>query len=247
MKTLKIVVQYDGTNFCGWQKQTGKRSVQQTLEEALFKVLGEQITLEASGRTDKGVHAKAQVCTFTSNHPSFAFERLAYPVNNELPDDVSMLFCTEVPNTFHARFDAKQKTYRYHFFYAEQRQPLKERYALRVTQTMQVESMLKACKQLEGKHDFSAFRVARSTKPSSVRTVFACNLHILGEQEFALEVCGNGFLHNMVRIMAGTVIDCGTGKIKPEDLPQILKSKMRSRAGKTLPANGLTLISVNYD
>jgi len=247
MKILKIVVQYDGTNFCGWQTQAGKRTVQQTLEQALSKVLGEPIVLEASGRTDKGVHAKAQVCTFACSNALFAFERLAYPVNTVLPDDVSIISCTEVPSDFHARYDARQKTYRYHFFYAEHRQPLKEHFALRVFKQMDAQAMQQACKQLEGTHDFSAFRVTKSARPSNVRTVFACNLLTLGEQEFELEVCGNGFLHNMVRIMAGTVIDCGTGKLSPEDVPQILASKLRSRAGKTLPANGLTLISVGYD
>ncbi|MFA6860501.1 MAG: tRNA pseudouridine(38-40) synthase TruA [Clostridia bacterium] len=245
MNNLKLIVEYDGTDFFGWQTQEGKRTVEEIVEKTLSDVLKEHIKLEASGRTDKGVHAKAQVCSFTCER-NFDFERLPYATNYLLPSDISLISCAQMPDDFHARFSSKRKTYEYTFFCGQIRSPLKERYALRVPFEVDENLMKKASKLFEGTHDFSSFVVSKSKKENCERTIYSCNLTKENDL-YKLNICGNGFLHNMVRIIAGTILDVGVGKIKPEQILEILESKNRSYAGKTLPPNGLCLLSVDYE
>ena len=242
----KLTISYDGSDFYGFQRQRGLISVQQCLEEALSTKLNAPVTTVCAGRTDAGVHALGQVVHFDSNQilpADFGFR-----LNPLLPESIAVLSCKQVPDTFHARFSAKKKTYRYDIYLSKIHAPLKRRYAHICVYDLNVENMKKACACLAGEHDFRSFALAESVRgKSTVRTIY--DIHIEegeGGKLLSLFVTGNGFLHNMVRAIAGTLIDVGRGRFSPEDMQSILESRDRRRAGKTVEGCGLFLVSVGY-
>lgn len=242
----KLTISYDGSDFYGFQRQRGLISVQQCLEEALSTKLNAPVNTVCAGRTDAGVHALGQVVHFDSNQilpADFGFR-----LNPLLPESIAVLSCKQVPDTFHARFSAKKKTYRYDIYMSKIHAPLKRRYAHICVYDLNVENMKKACSCLAGEHDFRSFALAESVKgKSTVRTIY--DIHIEegeGGKLLSLFVTGNGFLHNMVRAIAGTLIDVGRGRFSPEDMQSILESRDRRRAGKTVEGCGLFLVSVEY-
>ena len=242
----KLTISYDGSDFYGFQRQRGLISVQQCLEEALSTKLNAPVTTVCAGRTDAGVHALGQVVHFDSNQilpADFGFR-----LNPLLPESIAVLSCEQVSDTFHARFSAKKKTYRYDIYLSKIHAPLKRRYAHICVYDLNVENMKKACACLAGEHDFRSFALAESVRgKSTVRTIY--DVHIEegeGGKLLSLFVTGNGFLHNMVRAIAGTLIDVGRGRFSPEDMRSILESRDRRRAGKTVEGCGLFLVSVEY-
>ena len=242
----KLTISYDGSDFYGFQRQRGLISVQQCLEEALSTKLNAPVTTVCARRTDAGVHALGQVVHFDSNQilpADFGFR-----LNPLLPESIAVLSCKQVPDAFHARFSAKKKTYRYDIYLSKIHAPLKRRYAHICVYDLNVENMKKACACLAGEHDFRSFALAESVRgKSTVRTIY--DVHIEegeGGKLLSLFVTGNGFLHNMVRAIAGTLIDVGRGRFSPEDMQSILESRDRRRAGKTVEGCGLFLVSVEY-
>ena len=246
MRRIVLTVEYDGTRYAGWQRQENAVTVQQLIEENLFKVTGERCVLQGSGRTDSGVHALGQVVHF--DHDGELPADFNFRINPLLPESIAVLSCERVPDSFHARFSAKRKTYRYDIYLSKIHAPLKRRYAHICVYELNVENMKKACACLVGEHDFRSFALAESVRgKSTVRTIY--DIHIEeseGGRLLSLYVTGDGFLHNMVRAIAGTLIDIGRGRFSPEDMQDILDGKDRRRAGKTVEGCGLFLVSVEY-
>ena len=244
MKRYKITVSYLGTNYCGWQTQKNGTSVQSVLENAFSKLFGAKTAVTGSGRTDAGVHALGQVAHFDAE-TSIPAEKIPFAINTMLPEDVRVLSCEEVSSDFHARFQAKEKTYVYKLYLSPHLNPLKNATAENICVPLDFEKMEKAARFIEGTHDFRCFEASGSSVKDTVRTVEKVEIIKNGE-DVEIRVTGNGFLYNMVRIIAGTLVDVGKGKIAANDVEDIIKSGDRVRAGKTLPAKGLTLYSVTY-
>lgn len=246
MERIKFNVQYDGKNFCGWQVQPKGRSVQGELEEKLGFLLGEKVRVYASGRTDAGVSAISQVCHFDTEK-NVTPERLKNSLNALLPNDVAVTQMSHAPEGFDARFSVKQKTYQYRFYVSRNTLPLFIDRALRVNDYADVSLMNDACKYFVGTHDFSSFVARKSGKTDFVRTIYDCKIVELGDGLLALEITGNGFLYNMVRIIFGTILQVGYKKIAPEGVKDIISAKTRVKAGKTMPAYALFLKNVEYN
>ena len=242
---VRLIVQYLGTAYSGWQVQSGYTTIQQKLEEAIESATGEYCETFASGRTDAGVHAWAQVVHFDTNTRIDA-TKLAYAINRYLPSDISVIRSDKVSDDFNARFDVKQKTYEYYFYCSIVDLPLLATTFAKVRTEFDYE---RACKNIQcfvGTHDFVGFCSARTQSSSTVRTIFDIQLLDLGDRKYCLRVTGNGFLYNMVRIIAGTIIEIGCGKIDADKLPDIIASGDRNLAGRTAPPNGLVLKEVVY-
>lgn len=245
MERIKLVVQYNGKNFSGWQVQPNKRTVQRELEKVLEFLMKEKVKTYASGRTDAGVSAMAQVVHFDTDQ-KINEKKLLESLNGLLPEDIAVLSCEKVPETFDARFSVKKKTYQYRFYISRFRLPLFEGNAFRVNDYVNLDKMKQACKYFIGEHDFQSFVSQKSGKTDFVRTIYDAKIVELGDGLFAFEVTGNGFLYNMVRIMFGTVLKAGYGQIEPENITEILNGKNRSLAGKTMPAKALIMKNVIY-
>jgi len=246
MKNILLTIQYDGTNYSGWQKQEGVVTIQQTMETALKEICGGNVELFASGRTDAGVHAYAQMANFTydGNIPT---HKIAYAINSKLPDDIKVLKGVEVNENFHARFSAKRKTYLYKLYLSEQPLPLKERNYLRIKYDFDFISVIRAVRYFVGVHDFAAFTTAVDKREKeTTRKIFSLKVLKKPDNEIFVYVTGSGFLHNMVRIIVGTLLEVGYGKIKPKGIKQIIASKDRKNAGSTVAAKGLHLLKVYY-
>lgn len=241
---IKIVLSYDGTDFCGWQRQTNGVSVQQTVENAVFDLTGEKVTVTASGRTDAGVHAAGQVAHFDTN-ANIPPEKFYKALNTFLPDSVKVLSSEKVADNFNARKSAKRKTYEYSLYLSDTEQPLKERYATRVYGDIDIEKMRSAAKLLEGEHDFKAFSATGSSVKTTVRTVYGVGIEQNGI-DIKIRVTGNGFLYNMVRIIAGALVKAGKGELFESDIIKALKTGERNLLGETLPAKGLCLLKAEY-
>ncbi len=241
---IKIVLSYDGTEFCGWQRQKNGISVQETVENAIFGLTGENVTVTASGRTDAGVHAAGQVAHFDTN-ANIPPEKFYKALNTFLPDSVKAISSEKVSDKFNARRNAKRKTYEYSLYVSDTVLPLKERYCARVYGDIDVDKMRSAARVLEGEHDFKAFSASGGNVKTTVRTIFGIMVEKTGE-EIKIQVCGNGFLYNMVRIMAGALVKAGKGELSENDLIKALKTGERDLLGETLPAKGLCLIKVEY-
>lgn len=246
MERFKLVVQYDGTDFSGFQIQPEKRTVQGELEKVLEFLVGEKVRIYASGRTDTGVSAFAQVCHFDTEKEIDA-KKLEVSLNGLLPADVAVPSVEKVGMDFDSRFTAKKKTYQFRFYVSRYELPLLERSAVRINDYADVKMMNEACKFLIGTHDFSSFVAAKSGKTDFVRTIYDAKIVEIGDGIFAFEVTGNGFLYNMVRIIFGTLLKVAYGKMRPEEMKDIIEAKDRKRAGKTMPAKGLVMKSVVYD
>jgi tRNA pseudouridine38-40 synthase len=262
MRTLRIVLAYDGTDFVGWQRQAAGVSVQGLLEEALAAIEGRPVTVVGAGRTDAGVHALGQVASCAVSHPIPA-ETLARALNARLPESVRVLRAQDAPEGFHARYSAQSKTYRYLILNGGTVLPFDRRYVWHVAQALDVEAMAAAARLLEGVHDFAALRAAGSAAKTTIRTIATSRVTVQTPAEafgsaflggplagcgrvVAFEITGSGFLRHMVRNAAGTLAEIGLGHREPAWIADLLASGDRSRAGATAPASGLFLVSVDY-
>ena len=245
MRNIKLTIEYDGKDFNGWQKQPNKLNIQGTIEQAIKCVTGEDVELNASGRTDAGVHALGQVANFKTNS-KIPIEKFAIAINSRLKKSIVIKKAEEVDERFHSRLNCKKKTYRYIINNSEEGSAIYRNLETHIPQKLDVSKMEQAIKYFEGEHDFRAFKASGTSSKSSVRTIYEAKLYKIDEKIF-IELTGNGFLYNMVRIIVGTLVDVGTGKIKPEDIPQIINEGKRENAGKTLPPNGLYLLNVMYE
>ncbi|MBE6050755.1 MAG: tRNA pseudouridine(38-40) synthase TruA [Clostridium sp.] len=244
MKNIKLLIEYDGTNYCGWQKQLNGKTIQGVLEEALFKATGEKVEVIGSSRTDAGVHARGMVANFKTNS-SIPPERFREAVNRKLPDDIAILSSEEVEEDFHARYSSKGKTYSYTIINRYEKVAIGKDYCCLVKDDLNIEYMKEACKCFIGKHDFSAFKTNGSSVKTSVRTI--SELYIENDKEIIkFYISADGFLYNMVRIIVGTLVEVGKGKIKVDEVPKIIESLDRSKAGPCIKANGLILEKVFY-
>lgn len=249
MRNLKLVLAYDGTDFCGWQVQPDAPSIQGTLASAIGRITGENVLPQGSGRTDAGVHALEQVATFATQSVIPA-ANLALALNHILPAAIRVLACVEVPASFHARKSALAKTYRYRIYRGPICPPFLARYVWHYPYPMSFAALETAAPFLEGEYDFSSFAAVDPEKGGEdekdcTRRILSSRWRQEGE-EFVYEVRGNGFLHHMVRNLVGTFVLAGKGTIAPEDIPKILEARNRSAAGATAPASGLCLVNVEY-
>ena len=245
MKNIKIVIEYDGTAYCGWQRQNNALAVQQVIEDTIFEVLGQRVVVNGSGRTDAGVHAFGQVATFMieSTVPG---EKFAHALNKYLPSDITIVKSEEVAADFHARFSAKKKTYRYLIFNRYHRPAIYANYSEHVRGELDLEVMQKALNMLVGEHDFKAFMSSDSQMDSTVRTIYSATVEKVNDELLAVEVCGNGFLYNMVRIIVGTIIEIGIGRRNVDCIGQAIERLDRELLGYTAGPSGLYLKSVEY-
>jgi tRNA pseudouridine38-40 synthase len=244
MRTIKLTIEYDGADYAGWQIQKNGLGVQKVVEDALAKILGTRVRLHSSGRTDAGVHAMGMVAAFRTDRdiPLSAFSD---GVNCHLPHDVAVKSAEEAPPGFDPRRDARGKHYRYTILNTPRRSPLNRLYAWHLKGRLDLALMREAAGQMVGEKDFSAFRTSGCAAVSTVRTVFSVD--ITREGEFILiDVKGSGFLRNMVRIMVGTMVQAGEGKISPEAILRFFEGKNGATAGMTAPAHGLCLVEVFY-
>ena len=247
MRNIRLTIEYDGKDFNGWQKQPKKLNIQGEIERAICDLTGEEeINLIASGRTDAGVHALGQVANFKTENESIPIDKWALALNTKLKRSVRVLKAEEVDERFHSRYTCKKKTYRFVINNNVCESAIYRNFEYHFPVKLNVEDMKKAVKYFEGEHDFKAFKASGTSSKSSVRTIYSANVIEAENGRIHIELTGNGFLYNMVRIIAGTLVDVGIGKISAEDIPEIIKSGDRMKAGKTLPPSGLFLIKVEY-
>ncbi len=244
MRNIKVIIEYDGTGYHGWQSQENAVSVQRVVEDAFKKLTGENIKLIGASRTDTGVHSYGQTANFLTESKIPA-EKFFLAVNCLLPPDISVVHSEEVPKDFHSRFDAKGKKYKYLIYNDRAPSALLRSRAFHVPVPLNLEAMKKAAEYIPGKKDFSAFKASGSNVKDSIRTVWGIELQ-KKDKIIELTVSGDGFLYNMVRIIAGTLVDVGMGRIAPDELGTIIESRDRTRAGRTAPAHGLYLVEVYY-
>jgi tRNA pseudouridine38-40 synthase len=244
MRNLKLTLSYDGTDFSGWQRQSGVRTVQQVLEEAIAQLTGEPVTTTASGRTDAGVHALGQVVNFlsTSQHAPDVFVKA---LNAMLPPDVRVRDACEVPQSFHATLDAKGKLYRYVIDNGRIADPFQLRYSYHLFQRLDVARMHRAAQALKGRHDFHSFETHWPNRTSSVRTIYHIAVNRIGEFVW-VDVEADGFLYNMVRSITGTLVRVGTGRWPESRVAEVVAAEDRREAGATAPPQGLFLVRVRY-
>jgi tRNA pseudouridine38-40 synthase len=244
-RQVLLWVQFDGTDFCGFQKQLQDRTVAGTLEAAWQKMLGETVVARSSSRTDSGVHAR-RMPVLIRTQKDVQPRGLMLGLNSFLPTDLSVQEALDVPTDFDVRNDAVGKRYVYRLWVAESRAPLWRRFAWQVRGPLDVAAMQEAAQHLQGVHDFSAFRGAGCVAKSTVRHIRRVHVDASQSPLVQIEVDGNAFLLNMVRIFAGTLVDIGRGRFQPADVPAILASHERTRSGQTAPSHGLTLDDVFY-
>lgn len=244
MKNIKLTIEYDGSNYFGWQKQNNKETIQETIERAILTVTGERSNLIGSSRTDTGVHAKGMVANFKTNS-TIPSNKIKFALNNKLPDDIVIINSEEVSDDFHSRYNSKGKTYCYTIINRKDRLALGRNYSYQFKWDLDVEKMKSACKYFIGEHDFCAFMSSGSSVKTTVRTINELYIED-NNDEIKIFISANGFLYNMVRIIVGTLIMVGVGKISDVDIIDIIKSKDRTKAGACVPANGLILEKVYY-
>ena len=244
MRNLRLDICYDGTRYRGWQRLPGKDdTIQGKLETSLSRILGEPIEISGSGRTDAGVHARGQVANFHCESTMTAPEILEN-LRRYLPEDIGIYSCRDVSERFHARLNAKEKTYRYRIWNSEQPCVFERRFVTVMPETLDMDSMNRAARHLLGQHDFAAFCGNAKMKKSTVRFIRSLTVDRHGE-EIHITVTGNGFLHNMVRIIVGTLVEAGRGERDPDSIPALFEGK-RADAGFLAPAQGLCLMEVYY-
>lgn len=246
MTNYKIVFQYDGTKYNGFQKQGNTdNTIQAKLENILTKLNGSPVEISASGRTDSGVHALGQVANFHMETSLSENELLVY-INSYLPNDITILSLCIVPDRFHARLNAKSKVYAYHIDLNKKADVFRTRYALSHPEPLDIDLMKAAADNILGTHDFKSFCSLKKIKKSTVRTINEITFNI-SDNELVIRYNADGFLYNMVRILTGTLILVGEGKLSPDAISTIIESKDRQNAGPTAPAKGLFLESVSYE
>lgn len=242
---IKLTVAYDGTDYGGWQVQKNKVAVQEKMEDAAEKVFGRRVPVVASGRTDSGVHAAGQVCHISVD-TTIPPEKVADAFNANLPDDISVLSSCAADENFDANRSAKRKTYVYKMYLSPRRNPLKERYSEQVKFFVNCEKLRHIAGCFVGKHDFKAYCKSGSSAKTTVREIYSIEVKEDGE-DLSVFVCGGGFLYNMVRTIVGTMLYYAVGVLSEEDIKKSLSDGDRNLVGKTMPAKGLTLVSVEYD
>ena len=242
--SYRMTIAYDGAPFCGWQRQPHGTSVQETIENQLHTILPEKPDLIGSGRTDAGVHAKAQVAHFRTNKP-LETDKVLYSLNSLLPKEIRILQLEEADASFHARYSAKGKVYHYHI--GTKPDPFERRYRLFVGHPLDLERLKQAATHFLGTHDFTSFANVGSagTKNGATRTIHRIDL-IQEEGGFRLEFEGTGFLYKMVRNLVGTLLDVASGKLDPKQIPEIIAAKDRKKAQKAAPPHALFLVKVLY-
>ncbi len=245
MKNIALTLSYNGTNYHGWQSQKNAVTVSDTLSAVLVRLTGEEVSLTGCGRTDAGVHAKIYVANFRSP-TSIPPDKLPLAINALLPDDISVSFASLVPDSFHATFSCRKKEYTYLIHPSKIRNPFYKNRAYQYPAALTLDRMCEAAKEFEGTHDFSAMRSQGTIVKSTVRTIDWCKVERLTNGLISISISADGFLYNMARAIAGTLLCTGAGTIFPEDIPVILKSKDRSLAGPTLPPGGLYLSRLWY-
>lgn len=246
VRNLLITIEYDGSEYHGWQIQPNLKTVQGTMEKELKKLFRTPVQLNGTSRTDAGVHAFGQRATFSGDF-GIPTERIQFAANNLLPGSIHISKVQEVPDRFHARFDATAKTYRYVIHNTQHRNVFDRNYCWYVGPTLNVSDMKEAATHFVGTHDFKSCQATGGPeKHSTVRTVM--DLQVMKQDEkITIEITGDGFLYNMVRIIVGTLVQVGLGRIKPNQIDEILQSKDRARAGRTAPPQGLYLVEVYYE
>lgn len=245
MRNIKLTIEYDGKDFNGWQKQPNKLNIQGTIEQAISRITGEEVKLDASGRTDAGVHSLGQVANFKTNS-NLPVEKFPLAINANLKKSIRIISAEEVDERFHSRLTCKQKTYRYIINNSKYGTAIYRNLECHIPQKLDIEKMKQAAKYFEGEHDFKAFKASGTSSKSSVRKIYKAKVYEEGERIY-IELTGNGFLYNMVRIISGTLVEVGIGKILPQDISKIILDGKREKAGKTLPACGLYLVKVEYE
>lgn len=245
MFNYKILTEYVGSRYNGWQKQGNtKNTIQEKFENILSELTGESVEINASGRTDAGVHAKGQTANFKTSR-EYPCDYLKDYLNKYLPNDIRVICAERVHDRFHARLNAKAKTYEYEIANIEKPSVFEHKFCTFIEEKLNVSEMIRASEYFIGKHDFKAFCSNKRYKKSTVREIYDIKISE-NSGMISIKIRGNGFLHNMVRILVGTLVEVGLGKIKAEDIPEILNSKDRENAGYTMPPQGLTLLNVVY-
>jgi len=253
MRNIRLTIAYDGTDFHGWQLQPHAPTIQEALETRIARITGARATLYGSGRTDAGVHAAGQVANFKTGCP-IPCTSLVKALNDALPVSIRVRKAEDVPANFHARYNAKAKTYRYRILQEATCPPFLARYVDHHPYALDARRMARAARLLEGEHDFTSFagsdparRVKELREDSNVRQVFRSRIRVRKELRMIIyEIRGSGFLHHMVRNIVGTLLEVGSGKLLPEDIQAVLEARNRGFAGATAPASGLWLVRVEY-
>lgn len=246
MRNFRMVLQYEGTRYQGWQKQESTdNTIQGKLEKLLSKMAGSIVEVQGSGRTDAGVHAFGQVANFKMNTEKTPDELMCY-INEYLPEDIAVVELCEVHERFHSRLNAKGKKYKYRVLNSSIPHVFDRRYVYQVTEKLDIEAMRQAAQKLCGEHDFQAFTSAKKGKKSTVRRIDRIIIEPVND-EIQFTFIGNGFLYHMVRIIMGTLLNVGKGELKAENIQDILESGNRQQAGPLVPAKGLSLMEVFYE
>lgn len=246
MRHIRLVVEYDGSSFCGWQRQANGPTVQGHLEQAAARLLSHEVAIAGASRTDAGVHARGQVASLRTERP-IPLHGIRRGLNSLLPDAIAVREATEVSDEFHPRFSATGKHYRYTILQRPDRAPRWRDRAWHRPEPLALEAMREAAAHLIGEHDFAAFRAAGCTAATTVRRIEKIDLSVAEPELLAVDVRGNAFLRNMVRILVGTLVEVGQGRRTPAQVAEILASRDRTTAGITAPAHGLELMEVRYD
>lgn len=244
MRRIGLVVAYDGTNYCGWQVQQNGVTIQGVLNETLSKVLGEKIEVMGASRTDAGVHALGNVAVFDTN-TRIPADKIAFAINQWLPEDIRIQLSEEVEADFHPRYCDSEKTYEYRILNRTFQVPTERLYSYFYHYDLDEKKMQEATSYLIGRHDFASFCGAKAQVKSTIRTITGISVWRDGDI-ITIRVSGEGFLYNMVRIIAGTLIEIGNGQYPPERMKEILDSCDREAAGPTAPAHGLTLMGIEF-
>lgn len=245
MKRIKLVVAYDGTGYSGWQLQKNAITIEQKLNEALTDLLGEEIVVTGASRTDAGVHSLGNVCVFDTN-TRIPAEKISFALNARLPEDIVVQDSCEVAEDFHPRAGKSSKTYEYRVLNRTFPDPTRRRDTYFYHFPLDVSAMQKAAGYLVGEHDFKSFASVHAQVETTIRTIYSCTVE-KEDDVIKIRVTGNGFLYNMVRIIAGTLIEVGAKKREPEEILAMLEAADRCSAGPTAPAHGLTMIGINYE
>jgi tRNA pseudouridine38-40 synthase len=245
MKNIKLVIEYDGTAYHGWQVQPNLRTIQGILQEQIGVITGERISLVASGRTDAGVHALGQVANFKTGC-RIPLEAIKHGVNSLVPGDIAIRDIEQAGDDFHARFSAKSKLYEYRILNRLTPSPLERNFSWHISRRLEPNRMRKAAKLLEGTHDFSSFRSAKSDNLNPVRTLMTLEIRKAQSHLISIRIRADAFLKQMVRNIVGTLVDVGRGRIHPKDLTEVLRAQDRTKAGVSAPPHGLFLVDVEY-
>ncbi len=245
MKNICLIIEYLGKNYCGYQKQINGITIQSVLEDAIEKALGKRVDTYASGRTDSGVNALAQVVNFESD-TTILMDKIPLCINRHLPDDIRVISASEKPSDFNSRFSAKSKTYEYRIINGRPLSVFEKGRAVEYTYKLDFDLLQKACDKITGEHDFSSFMASKSNiKDNTIRTVYELTYTYI-DNALTFTIRGNGFLYNMVRIIIGTVLDIARGQLSLDIIDKLFEGKTRQKAGITMPAEGLYLKKVEY-